>query len=79
MILSRDRPNESISLGMAGGLSVPRPIPREAMRRDGERAGLDGDALDDFIEALTLLDDFYVETEVKRAADDAAKRANKKK
>lgn len=68
LILSRDRPTESISLGMAGGLSLPRPVPRDAMRREGERLGLDGEALDDFVETVMRMDDCYVETEVKRAA-----------
>ena len=70
-MLSRDRPTESISLGMAGGLSLPRPVPRDAMRREAERMGLDGDAFDDFVEIITLIDDRHVEIEVKRAAADA--------
>ena len=57
VLLSRDRATESISMGMAGGLSLPRPVPRDAIRREGERLGYDGDALDDFVEAITLIDD----------------------
>lgn len=70
-LLSRDRPTESLSMGLAGGLSLPRPVPRDAIRREGGRLGYDGDALDDFVEAIMRIDDLYVETEVKRAATEA--------
>ena len=79
--MSRDRPLESIIMGMAGGLSLPRPIPREAIRREGERLGYAGDGLKDFVEIVMRIDDHYVEVAVKRAADDAkaaATRANKR-
>lgn len=71
VLLSRDRQTESISMGLAGGLSLPRPVPRDVIRREGERLGYDGDALDDFVEALTMIDDCHVETEVRRAAAEA--------
>ncbi len=58
-------------MGMAGGLSLPRPVPRETIRQEGRRLGYDGDGLDDFVEAVTLVDDLYVEVETKRAATDA--------
>lgn len=77
--LSRDRPTESISMGMAGGLSLPRPIPIDAMRREGERIGLDGDAFDDFVEAVMRIDDLFVEIEVKREAKAAADRAKSRR
>jgi hypothetical protein len=67
VLLSRDR--SIISIGMGGAL--PRPVPRDAIRREGERLGYDGDALDDFVEALTMIDDFHVEIEVRRAAAEA--------
>ncbi len=63
--LSRDRPTESLNLGMAGGVSLPRPVPRETIRRDGERRGYEGDALDDFTEIVVGIDDAYVEITVK--------------
>ena len=58
-------------MGMAGGLSLPRPVPRETIRREGERLGYVGDGLDDFTEIVTRIDDFYVETTVKRQAEEA--------
>ena len=79
--MSRDRPLESIFMGMAGGLSLPRPIPREAIRREGERLGYAGDGLKDFVEIVMRIDDFHVEVTMKHAADDAkaaAARANKR-
>lgn len=81
-MLSRDRPTESISLGMAGGLSLPKPVPRATIRVEGERLGYDADALDDFVEAVTAIDDRYVELEVKRSAAEAkasAERARRKR
>ena len=68
-------------MGMAGGLSLPRPIPREAIRREGERLGYAGDGLNDFVEIVMRIDDFHVEVTVKRAADNAkaaAARTNKR-
>lgn len=66
--LSRDRPHESISMGMSGGLTIPRPVPRETIRREGRRLGYSGDGLEDFVEIVACIDDALVETEVKRAA-----------
>ena len=69
--LSRDRPHESISMGMSGGLTIPRPVPRESIRREGRRLGYTGDGLSDFVETVTCVDDLYVEVESRRAATDA--------
>lgn len=66
--LSRDRPTESLNLGMAGGLSLPRPVPREAIRREGVRLGHTGEGLDDFTEIVASIDDIYVEVTVKAEA-----------
>lgn len=80
--LARDRPRESISMGMGGSLMLPRPIPRETIRREAHRLGWRGDELEDFTEVIALTDDFYVEVEVKRIADEArmsAERARKKR
>jgi len=79
--LGRDRQHDSISMGMAGSLSLPRPVPREAIRREGERRGYSGESLDDFVEIVAGIDDIYIEVTVKRAADDAksAARASKKR
>ncbi len=79
LTLSRDRPNESISMGMAGGVLLPRPISRETIRKEGRRLGYDGDALDDFVEIITLIDDFHVETAVRKAAADAKAAADRRK
>ena len=68
--LSRDRPTESISMGMAGGLPLQRPVPRETIRREGRRLGYRGADLEDFVLILTDVDDFYVEVAVKRAVED---------
>lgn len=68
-------------MGMAGGVSLPRPIPREAIRREGERLGYIGDGLEDFIVIVMQIDDFHVEVATKRIADDlkiSAARAKKR-
>lgn len=77
LMLSRDRARESISLGMAGGFSIPRPIPRDTITREGERLGHDGEALEDFTDTLIRIDDLFVEVEVTRAAADAKASADR--
>jgi len=64
-------------MGLAGGLSLPRPIPRDTIRREGEHLGYEGDALEDFVEIVVLIDDFFIELEVKRIAADAKAAADK--
>ena len=79
--LSRDRPHESISLGMGGSLTIPRPVPREAIRREGHRLYYRGGDLEDFTEIVARIDDIYVELAVKRSAEEAkmaAARAKKR-
>lgn len=71
IILSRDRPHESVNMGMAGGLTLPRPVPRETVRTEGRRLSYEGDGLEDFVEIVARIDDTYVEVETKRAAADA--------
>ena len=58
-------------MGMAGGLSLPRPVPLEAIRREGLRLGHQGEGLEDFCTILARTDDFCVEVEVRRAATEA--------
>lgn len=58
-------------MGMAGGLSLPRPVPLEAIRREGLRLGYQGESLADFTEIVARIDDHHVEVEVRRAADEA--------
>lgn len=69
-------------MGMGGGLSLPRPVPMEAIRREGMRLGYSGDGLEDFVAIVSRIEDFYVEVEVRRPADEAktaAARARSKK
>lgn len=71
---------ENLNLGMAGGVSLPRPVPRETIRREGERRGFTGEALDDFTEIVVGIDDAFVEVTVKAEAKRlaAAARQNRK-
>jgi hypothetical protein len=69
--LGRDRPRESVSMGMAGGIILPRPVPLETIRREGRRLGYEGEALEDFVTIIARADDFSVEVDTKRAAEDA--------
>jgi len=58
-------------MGMSAGLSLPRPVPMDAIRREGSRLGYSGESLEDFVETVARIDDFQVEIEVRRAADEA--------
>ena len=71
--LSRDRTYLALSLGMAGGLKLPQPIPREAIRTEGRRRGYECEGLDDFTEIVAAIDDAFVQDDVLRQA--AAARA----
>jgi hypothetical protein len=53
---------------MGGGTFLPAKLKRETIRIDGERRGLHGDDLVDFIEILKRTDRFQVEAETKRIA-----------
>lgn len=64
---------------MAGGLSVPRPINREIVRREGRRLGFEGEALEDFVLILVGIDDCYVEVAMKREAEQASAAAKRAK
>ena len=77
LYLSRDRPRESISLGLGGGLSLERPIPVDRIRAEGARLGYSDDALEDFEAILVRIDDAFVETTVKKQAADAKAAAQK--
>ena len=65
----------SLSLGMAGGLVLPQPIPREAMRRYGRTLRLSGEELADFVEIVAAIDDFWVVTEQRKQTDAAVRAA----
>jgi hypothetical protein len=58
-------------MGMAGGLTLPRPVPRREIRQEGERLGYVGEDLEDFTESVARIDDSYVEVTVKREAENA--------
>lgn len=73
--LNRDRSHDSLSLGMAGGITLPRPVPRAAIREEGVRLGYEGEALEDFVLIVVGIDDTFVEIQTKRAAADAKKAA----
>jgi hypothetical protein len=75
--LSRDRPREQVSLGLAGGLSLTRPIPATWIRAEGERLGFTGDALEDFEAIVVGIDDAFVEHSIKREAVEAKAAAAK--
>ena len=49
------------------------------MRQEGSRLGYEGDGLDDFVEIVMRVDDFFVEVTVKRAADEARANATRAK
>ena len=66
--LSRDRTYLALSLGMAGGLKLPQPIPRDAIRAEGRRRGYQGGGLDDFTEIVAAIDDAFVQDDVLKQA-----------
>jgi len=43
----------------------------ERIRREGQRLGYTGEALEDFVTIIACIDDLYVEVEVRRTADEA--------
>lgn len=63
-----------MSLGMAGGVQLPQPIPRRTIREEGARRQIEGTELEDFVEIITVLDDEFIliETEKQVAAAKAA-------
>lgn len=66
--LSRDRTYLALSLGMAGGLQLPQPIPRGSIRKEGNRRGYRGEGLDHFTEIVAAIDDAYVQDDVLKQA-----------
>lgn len=65
----------SLSFGMAGGLMLPQPIPREAIRRYGRVLRLSGEELADFVEIVSRIDDFWVATEQRKQTEAAVRAA----
>ena len=66
--LSRDRTYLALSMGMAGGLQLPQPIPRETIRKEGNRRGYRGESLADFTEIIAAIDDAFVQDDVLKQA-----------
>jgi hypothetical protein len=60
---------------MGGGLVLPQPIPREAIRRYGRALRLSGEELADFVEIVSGIDDFWVATEQRKQTDAAVRAA----
>lgn len=58
-------------MGMGGGLSLPRPVPLETIRREAVRLGYQADGLEDFVTIVARIDDLFVEAEVRRIAEEA--------
>ena len=78
LLLSRDRQNE-IHSSFAGSFSRPLPITRDAIRREAKHMALAGDALEDFVAIVTIIDDYHVELETKRLAAEAAAAAQRER
>ena len=64
-------------MGLAGGLQLPLPVPLVAIRAEGRRLGHTGESLDDFVEAIALIDDHMVAETTKKLAADAKAAANR--
>ncbi len=75
--LSRDRHYDPVSMGMSGGVQLPRPISRDTLRREGRRLGYSDESLGDFVTALVRVDDAFVETETRRIAAEAKRSADR--
>jgi len=76
-LLARDRHHLPLSMGLAGGLQLPLPVPLAAIRAEGQRLGHIGESLDDFVEAIALIDDHMVAETTKKLAADARAAANR--
>jgi hypothetical protein len=69
-----------MSLGIVGGIQLPQPIPREAIRKEGLRRHYDGEALEDFVEIVATIDDEFIllDTQKQAAAAQAAAKKSQK-
>jgi hypothetical protein len=65
--LDRERGKDIYPLGMAGNLSIPRALPRALIESAADRLMFEGDARDDFIDIMVLIDNKCVEIETKKA------------
>lgn len=64
-------------MGLAGGLQLPLTVPLTVIRAEGQRLGHTGASLDDFVEAVALIDDHTVAETTKKLAADAKAAANR--
>jgi hypothetical protein len=76
-LLARDRQQLPLSMGLAGGLQLPLPVPLATIRAEGRRLGHTGESLDDFVETIALIDDHMVAETTKKLAADARAAANR--
>lgn len=76
-LLSRDRPEQSIGMGMAGGIVVPRPVPVRDIRSEGRRQGLKGEDLEEFVGVLMAIDGIFLEVEIPKIGRDAQRALQK--
>lgn len=66
--LLRERP-------LLGGMAtIPLPIPREPIEREGRRLGFDGPDLEEFVGVINDVCDHGIELDMKRAAASSKKR-----
>lgn len=54
---------------MGGGVDRPRLIPLDMIRREGRRRGYRGEAHEDFVDILRMVDDRFVADQTKRITD----------
>lgn len=57
-------------MGLAGGISVPKLIPRDVLRTEGQRLGFVGDELKDFVDILRIVDRHFVMKAMGRVRDE---------
>jgi hypothetical protein len=78
-MLARDRQQLPLSMGLAGGVQLPQLVPLATIRAEGRRLGHTGESLDDFVEAIALIDDHMVAEATKKLAADLKAAANRSK
>ncbi len=57
-------------MGLAGGISVPKLIPRDVLRAEGQRLGFVGDELKDFVDIIRIVDKHFVMKTMSRVRDE---------
>lgn len=59
---------------VGGMVAFPRPVPRDLIEREGRRLGYEHDDLDDFVRIIVDAEDFSIELEMKRLAEESSRR-----